>query len=51
MHKAPIDKIEKAQEMQINDDYREYLRLKEESLKSELEAFDNYRLAARTLPR
>lgn len=44
-----IDKIEKAQEMQVNDDYREYLRLKEESLKRELEAFENYRQAARTL--
>src|ERR1043165_3552428 len=44
-----INKIEKAQEMQINDDYREYLRLKEESLKRELEAFENYRQAARTL--
>ena len=44
-----VDKIEKAQEMQINDDYREYLRLKEESLKRELEAFENYRQAARTL--
>jgi len=46
---SAIDKIEKAQEMQINDDYREYLRLKEESLKRELEAFENYRQAARTL--
>lgn len=44
-----IDKIEKAQEMQINDDYREYLRLKEQSLKRELDAFENYRQAARTL--
>jgi Mg2+ and Co2+ transporter CorA len=44
-----IDKIERAQEMQINDDYREYLRLKEDSLKRELEAFENYRQAARTL--
>ena len=35
--------------MNINDDYREYLRLKEESLKRELEAFENYRQAARTL--
>ena len=35
--------------MQINDDYREYLRLKEESLKREQEAFENYRQAARTL--
>jgi hypothetical protein len=47
--KSAIDKIEKAQEMDINDDYREYLRLKEESLKRELEAFENYRQAARTL--
>jgi dGTP triphosphohydrolase len=46
---SAIDKIEKAQEMQVNDDYREYLRLKEESLKRELEAFENYRQAARTL--
>jgi hypothetical protein len=35
--------------MQVNDGYREYLRLKEESLKRELEAFENYRQAARTL--
>lgn len=46
---SAIDKIERAQEMQINDDYREYLRLKEQSLKLELEAFENYRQAARTL--
>jgi hypothetical protein len=47
--KSAIDKIEQAQEMQINDDYREYLRLKEESLKREIEAFESYRQAARTL--
>jgi len=41
-----VDKIEKAQEMQINDDYREYLRLKEESLKKEMDAFEEYRQAA-----
>lgn len=46
---SAIDKLEKAQEMQVNEDYREYLRLKEESLKRELEAFENYRQAARTL--
>jgi hypothetical protein len=44
--KSAVEKIQKAQELQINDDYREYLRLKEESLKRELEAFENYRLAA-----
>ena len=47
--KAAVDKIEKAQEMQINDDYREYLRLKEESLKKEMDAFEEYRQAARVL--
>ncbi len=46
---SAVEKIQKAQEMQINDDYREYLRLKEESLKLELEAFENYRMAARSL--
>lgn len=46
---SAVEKIQKAQEMQINDDYREYLRLKEESLKRELEAFENYRMAAKML--
>jgi hypothetical protein len=46
---SAVDKLQKAQEMQINDDYREYLRLKEESIKKELEAFENYRQAARSL--
>lgn len=47
--KSAVEKIQKAQEMQINDDYREYLRLKEEALKQQLEAFENYRQAARIL--
>jgi hypothetical protein len=47
--KSAIDKIGRAQDMEINDDYREYLHLKEESLKRELDAFENYRQAARTL--
>ena len=47
--KSAVEKIQSAQEMQINDDYREYLRLKEESLKRQLEAFENYRQAARIL--
>lgn len=46
---SAIDKLQKAQDMQVNDDYREYLRLKEESIKKELEAFENYRQAARSL--
>lgn len=47
--KTAVDKIQQAQEMNINDDYKEYLRLKEEALKHQLEAFDNYREAARAL--
>lgn len=46
---SALDKIARAQEMNVNDDYREYLRLKEQSLKRELDAFENYRQAARTL--
>lgn len=46
---AAIKKLQDAQEMNINSDYREYLRLKEESLKLELDAFEEYRQAARTL--
>lgn len=46
---SAVEKLQKAQEMQINDDYREYLRLKEESLKFEIDAFENYRQAARML--
>lgn len=44
-----IDKIQSAREMRINDDYAEYLRLKQESLRLEMDAFENYRQAARTL--
>ena len=44
-----INKLQQAQEMQINADYREYLRLKEESIKKEVDAFENYRQAARAL--
>jgi len=47
--KAAVDKISQAQEMEINDDYREYLRLKEEALRKQMEAFEHYRQAARIL--
>ncbi len=47
--KSAIEKIQKAQEMQINEEYREYLELKQESLTRTLEAFENYRQAARAL--
>lgn len=44
-----INKITAAQEMDINPDFREYLHLKELSLRKQMEAFENYRLAARFL--
>ena len=44
--KDAIEKIQRAQEMAINEEYREYLRLKEESLTRHLDAFENYRQAA-----
>lgn len=47
--KNAVDKIGQAEEMKVNDDYREYLRLKEEALKKQMEAFEEYRQAARTL--
>ena len=47
--KSAVDKISQAEEMKINDDYREYLRLKEEALRKQMEAFEEYRQAARTL--
>lgn len=46
---SAIEKIEKAQLMNINSDFREYLNLKAESLRKQLEAFENYRQAARIL--
>ncbi len=44
-----IEKISKAQEMSINPDFKEYLNLKELSLQKQMEAFENYRQAARFL--
>ncbi len=41
-----IDKISSAKDMQINPDFKEYLRLKEESLQKQMDAFENYRQAA-----
>ncbi|MEP7074252.1 MAG: hypothetical protein ABI878_00465 [Acidobacteriota bacterium] len=46
---SAVDKLQKAQELHVNDDYSEYLRLKEDSIKKELDAFEHYRQAARTL--
>jgi hypothetical protein len=47
--RAAIDKIAQAEDMNVNDDYKEYLRLKEEALRKQMEAFEEYRQAARTL--
>ncbi len=46
---SALDKIREAQDMQINSDFAEYLRLKEEAIKKQLEAFEQYRQAARSL--
>lgn len=47
--KAAVDKIQEAQGMKINDDYKEYLSLKESALLKQMAAFEEYRQAARTL--
>lgn len=46
---SAIDKIEKAQAMNINADFKEYLSLKQESLQRQMDAFEHYRQAARFL--
>lgn len=47
--KSAIEKIQKAQDMNVNEDYKEYLRLKEMALSKQVEAFEHYRQAARSL--
>ena len=47
--KSAVEKIQQAEDMKINDDYKEYLRLKEAALLKQMEAFEHYRQAARTL--
>ncbi|HKX82736.1 MAG TPA: hypothetical protein VJL58_00820 [Pyrinomonadaceae bacterium] len=46
---AAVEKISRAQEMNVNPDYKEYLRLKEEALRKQMAAFEEYRQAARSL--
>ena len=46
---SAIEKISKAQEMSINSDFKQYLQLKELSLRKQMDAFENYRQAARVL--
>jgi hypothetical protein len=47
--KSAVEKIQQAEDMKVNDDYKEYLRLKEAALLKQMEAFEQYRQAARTL--
>lgn len=47
--KSALDKIDQARELNVNSDYAEYLRLKWEALNKQLEAFEEYRQAARKL--
>jgi hypothetical protein len=47
--RSALEKLQRAQEMNINDDYREYLRLKELAISKQMEAFEQYRQAARAL--
>lgn len=44
-----VEKIGKAQQKNINPEFKEYLSLKEESLQKQLDAFENRRQAARLL--
>jgi len=47
--KRAINTIGDALDMNINDKYREYLELKKKSLERQLEAFQNYSVAAESL--
>lgn len=47
--RTAIEKIQQAQDMNINEEYREYLNLKELALKKQVDAFEQYRQAARSL--
>lgn len=47
--KSALDKIDQARDLKVNEDYAEYLRLKWEALNKQLEAFEEYRQAARKL--
>lgn len=46
---SALDKISRAQELNLNPDYKDYLRLKEEALRKQMAAFEEYRQAARSL--
>lgn len=47
--KRALDKIEEARGLKLNEDYADYLRLKREALNYQMNAFEEYRQAARKL--
>jgi hypothetical protein len=47
--RTAIDKISEARDLNIHADYKEYLRLKEEALRRQIEAFAHYRQLAQSL--
>lgn len=47
--KSAIEKIQQAQEMNINSEYRDYLSFKQMALKKQVDAFEQYRQASRSL--
>lgn len=47
--KSAIEKIEKAESMNINDSYKEYLQMKRIAILKQIEAFENRRQAAQLL--
>ena len=46
---SAVEKISQAQQMNINADFKDYLSMKEESLRKQLTAFESRRLAVRLL--
>ncbi len=47
--KTAIEKIQQAQELNVHESYKEYLNLKELALKKQVDAFEQYRQASRSL--
>ena len=47
--RTAIEKIQQAEDMNINAEYKDYLNLKELALKKQVDAFEQYRQAARSL--
>lgn len=47
--KTAIEKIQQAQELDVSPEYKDYLSLKEMALKKQVDAFEQYRQASRSL--